>query len=96
VLFSVWLQVRKKHFHVLLTTYELLMSEADRARLVKIKWEGIVVDEGHRWVGKGDTVRGHVVRTQAGCWDTDGVKVKREGIMVLAEGHRWGQAGRCP
>ncbi|WIA36756.1 hypothetical protein OEZ86_008024 [Tetradesmus obliquus] len=41
-------QVRKKHFHVLLTTYELLMSEADRARLVKVKWQGIVVDEGHR------------------------------------------------
>ncbi|KAF6263561.1 SNF2 family N-terminal domain-containing protein [Scenedesmus sp. NREL 46B-D3] len=41
-------QVRKKHLHVLLTTYELLMSEADRARLVKIKWAGIVVDEGHR------------------------------------------------
>jgi SNF2 family DNA or RNA helicase len=44
------LQVRKKHFNVLLTTYELLMSDADRARLVKIKWAGIVVDEGHRWV----------------------------------------------
>jgi SNF2 family DNA or RNA helicase len=40
--------VRKKQIHVLLTTYELLMSEADRARLVKIKWQGIVVDEGHR------------------------------------------------
>jgi hypothetical protein len=43
--------VRKKHFHVLLTTYELLMSDADRARLTKVKWASIVVDEGHRWVG---------------------------------------------
>lgn len=41
-------QVRKRSFNVLLTTYELLMSEADRARLVKVKWAGIVVDEGHR------------------------------------------------
>jgi hypothetical protein len=48
-------QVRKKHFNALLTTYELLMSDADRARLVKIKWAGIVVDEGHRWVRSAQT-----------------------------------------
>jgi SNF2 family DNA or RNA helicase len=48
VSFVLRVQVRKKQIHVLLTTYELLMAEADRARLVKIKWQGIVVDEGHR------------------------------------------------
>jgi SNF2 family DNA or RNA helicase len=53
------MQVRKKQFNVLLTTYELLMSDADRTRLVKIKWAGIVVDEGHRWV----VVKGHPTNT---------------------------------
>eukprot|EP00775_Hariotina_reticulata_P012418 gene12418-12554_t len=38
----------KRPFHVLLTTYELLMGAADRPRLRKIPWQALVVDEGHR------------------------------------------------
>ncbi|KAF8065502.1 hypothetical protein HT031_003103 [Scenedesmus sp. PABB004] len=46
---EVWArQVAGRRVDVVLTTYELLMAPADRARLVRIKWAGIVVDEGHR------------------------------------------------
>jgi SNF2 family DNA or RNA helicase len=37
-------------FHVLLTSYELAMAAADRARLSRITWQAIIVDEGHRCV----------------------------------------------
>lgn len=39
----------KRNFHVLLTSYELLMGAQDRPRLSRMHWHGIVVDEGHRW-----------------------------------------------
>eukprot|EP00955_Chlamydomonas_euryale_P078338 363132-Chlamydomonas_euryale.AAC.18 len=38
----------KPAFHVLLTTYEMLMGKHDRPRLSRMKWQVIVVDEGHR------------------------------------------------
>lgn len=41
-------QVQGKHFHVLLTTYEMLMGKLDRPRLSKHSWQCIVIDEGHR------------------------------------------------
>lgn len=49
---AVWLGVqvsgRNCKFHVLLTSYELLMGAQDRPRLSRVHWHGIVVDEGHR------------------------------------------------
>lgn len=47
---AVWLgvQVSGRKFHVLLTSYELLMGAQDRPRLSRVHWHGIVVDEGHR------------------------------------------------
>lgn len=42
------LQVYGKPFHVLLTTYEYLMSKSDRPRLSRTPWQLLVVDEGHR------------------------------------------------
>ena len=39
---------RKAHFDILLTSYDFLMGKHDRPRLSKLKWEYIVVDEGHR------------------------------------------------
>lgn len=47
---DVCLQVSGRKFHVLLTSYDLLMGAQDRPRLSRIHWGGIVVDEGHRWV----------------------------------------------
>ncbi|GMH43062.1 hypothetical protein BSKO_10984 [Bryopsis sp. KO-2023] len=41
-------QIRGKSFHVILTTYEMMMGQKDRARLSKLTWESIIVDEGHR------------------------------------------------
>jgi hypothetical protein len=41
-------QVYGKSFHVLLTTYEYLMSKSDRPRLSRTPWQLLVVDEGHR------------------------------------------------
>ena len=35
-------------FHVLLTTYDYLMSKVDCSRLQRRQWQAIVVDEGHR------------------------------------------------
>lgn len=46
---AVLLQVSGRNFHVLLTSYELLMGAQDRPRLSRVKWHGIVVDEGHRY-----------------------------------------------
>jgi hypothetical protein len=43
-------QVHRRPFHVLLTSYELLMGQHDRPRLSRIAWQGLVVDEGHRCV----------------------------------------------
>jgi SNF2 family DNA or RNA helicase len=42
-------QVSKQKFHVLLTSYELLMGAQDKPRLSRMQWHCIVVDEGHRW-----------------------------------------------
>lgn len=41
-------QVQGKRFHVLLTTYEMLMGKTDRPRLARQPWSWLVVDEGHR------------------------------------------------
>lgn len=41
-------QVSGRKFHVLLTSYELLMGVQDKPRLSRINWGGLVVDEGHR------------------------------------------------
>ena len=38
----------KASFNVLLTSYDFLMGKNDRPRLSKLKWEYIIVDEGHR------------------------------------------------
>ncbi len=38
----------KFNSHVLLTTYEILMSAHDMPLLSKIPWHYLVVDEGHR------------------------------------------------
>lgn len=38
----------KAKFDVLLTSYDFLMGKNDRPRLSKLKWEYIIVDEGHR------------------------------------------------
>jgi ATP-dependent DNA helicase len=45
-----WVQLQQKQrpFSVLLTTYELVMGKFDTLRFSKIKWEYIIVDEGHR------------------------------------------------
>lgn len=45
---AIVLQVSGRKFHVLLTSYELLMGALDKPRLSRINWAGIVVDEGHR------------------------------------------------
>jgi hypothetical protein len=50
---DVHVQVSGRKFHVLLTSYELLMGAQDRPRLSRIHWGGIVVDEGHRCLGMG-------------------------------------------
>eukprot|EP00884_Botryococcus_braunii_P002023 jgi/Botrbrau1/11821/Bobra.0224s0018.1 len=42
------LQQKRRAFSVLLTTYELVMGKFDTLRFSKIKWEYIIVDEGHR------------------------------------------------
>ena len=39
---------RKADFDVLLTSYDFLMGKHDRPRLSKLRWEYIIVDEGHR------------------------------------------------
>ena len=39
---------RTGSFHVLLTTFELLMSRHDKAQLSQVGWDLIVVDEAHR------------------------------------------------
>ncbi|KAL6769639.1 hypothetical protein ACKKBG_A31805 [Auxenochlorella protothecoides x Auxenochlorella symbiontica] len=35
-------------FHVVVTTYEILMGKLDRPRLSCIRWSHVIVDEGHR------------------------------------------------
>jgi hypothetical protein len=42
------LQVLRKDFDILLTTYDFLMSKNDRPRLSKFNWQFIIIDEGHR------------------------------------------------
>lgn len=60
---GVCVQVSGRKFHVLLTSYELLMGAQDRPRLSRIHWGGIVVDEGHRCVGGvGEGLRGQLAR----------------------------------
>ena len=39
---------RTRSFHVLLTTFELLMGRQDRPLLSQVDWDLIVVDEAHR------------------------------------------------
>ena len=39
---------RTGSFHVLLTTFELLMGRHDRPQLSQVGWNLIVVDEAHR------------------------------------------------
>lgn len=48
----------RRPFHVLLTSYEILMGAQDRPRLSRITWQGVVVDEGHRYTGVGGSVLG--------------------------------------
>ncbi len=45
-----WCQVRgqRAQFEVLLTSYELLMSDSDAPRLAALPWAHLIVDEGHR------------------------------------------------
>ncbi len=40
--------VKPKKFNVLLTTYEYIIHKIERGRLSAIKWQYVVVDEGHR------------------------------------------------
>jgi hypothetical protein len=72
----VHVQVSGRKFHVLLTSYELLMGAQDRPRLGRIHWGGIVVDEGHRCVGVGMGVQG-----QLAC------KLPRDGVVTLLGSH---------
>lgn len=40
--------IRRGDFHVLLTSYDYIMSSKDRLLLSKVQWLYMIVDEGHR------------------------------------------------
>eukprot|EP00897_Mesotaenium_endlicherianum_P005993 jgi/Mesen1/5421/ME000269S04551 len=41
-------EVAPLQFNVLITTYDFLMSKSDRPRLSRVRWQYLIIDEGHR------------------------------------------------
>ena len=51
-------------FDVLLTTYEFFMGKVDAARLSRLRWEYLIVDEGHRLKNPGCKLNQQMKRYQ--------------------------------
>jgi hypothetical protein len=66
-------------FHVLLTTYEMLMGKSDRPRLARLSWRHIIIDEGHRL-------------KNAGCKLNSELRHYRASAKLLLTGGGWGGA----
>lgn len=72
-------------FHVLLTTYEMMVAEG--AELRKIEWEALVVDEAHRL--RNSTSRCFTVCKQVASWgDNLKIQLVQWGTLIVDEAHR--------